>query len=54
MYLEMASEEDKKMVDGWKADADGILIFVRHSIFQHSSHRFTFRRPVYSLLLSRR
>ena len=33
MYLEMASEEDKKMVDGWKADADGILIFVRHSIF---------------------
>ncbi|KAH9057254.1 hypothetical protein EDB87DRAFT_1833270 [Lactarius vividus] len=27
MYLEMASEEDKKMADGWKADADGILIF---------------------------
>ena len=30
MYMEMASEEDKKMVEGWKADADGILIFVRH------------------------
>jgi hypothetical protein len=29
MYLEMAGEEDKKMVEGWKADADGILIFVR-------------------------
>ncbi len=29
MYLEMATEEDKKMVEGWKADADGILIFVR-------------------------
>ncbi len=28
MYLEMAGEEDKKMVEGWKADADGILIFV--------------------------
>ena len=28
MYLEMATEEDKKMVEGWKADADGILIFV--------------------------
>lgn len=28
MYLEMAGEEDKKMVEDWKADADGILIFV--------------------------
>ncbi|KAN0140454.1 hypothetical protein V8E53_001663 [Lactarius tabidus] len=27
MYLEMATEEDKKMVENWKADADGILIF---------------------------
>jgi hypothetical protein len=24
----MATEEDKKMVENWKADADGILIFV--------------------------
>ena len=29
MYLEMATEEDKKMAEDWKADADGILIFVR-------------------------
>ena len=29
MYLEMATEEDKKMVESWKADANGILIFVR-------------------------
>ena len=28
MYLEMATEDDKKMVEDWKADADGILIFV--------------------------
>ena len=28
MYLEMASEEDKKNAENWKADADGILIFV--------------------------
>lgn len=28
MYLERAEEEDKKMVENWKADADGILIFV--------------------------
>jgi hypothetical protein len=27
----MATEEDKKMVENWKADADGILIFVRLS-----------------------
>ncbi|KAH9055305.1 hypothetical protein EDB87DRAFT_1567514, partial [Lactarius vividus] len=27
MYLEMATEEDKKMAEAWKADADGILIF---------------------------
>ena len=31
MYLEMATEEDKMMVKNWKADADGILIFVRLS-----------------------
>ena len=29
-YLEMAKEEDERMTDNWKADADGILIFVRH------------------------
>ena len=29
MYMEMAEEEDKKMAESWKADADGILIFVR-------------------------
>ena len=34
MYLEMATEEDMKMVESWKADADGILIFVRlHDLF---------------------
>ncbi|KAH9031393.1 hypothetical protein EDB83DRAFT_1843095 [Lactarius deliciosus] len=26
MYLEMATEEDKKTAEGWKVDADGILI----------------------------
>ena len=29
-YMEMATEEDKTMAENWKADADGILIFVRH------------------------
>ncbi|KAH9057218.1 hypothetical protein EDB87DRAFT_1121937 [Lactarius vividus] len=27
MYLETAAEEDNKMAEGWKADADGILLF---------------------------
>jgi len=32
MYLKLAGEEDKKMTENWKGDADGILIFVsRHS-----------------------
>ena len=29
MYLEMAEEEDKKLAESWKADAEGILVFVR-------------------------
>ena len=29
MYMEMATEEDKMIAENWKADADGILIFVR-------------------------
>ena len=29
MYMDIATEEDKKMAENWKADADGILIFVR-------------------------
>jgi hypothetical protein len=28
MYLERAEDQDKKMTDRWKADADGILVFV--------------------------
>ena len=31
MYLQLAGEEDKKMTENWKGDAEGILIFVsRH------------------------
>lgn len=28
MYLERADAEDERMVDSWKADIDGILVFV--------------------------
>ena len=42
MYLEMATEEDKKIVENWKADADGILIFVRlsYTLVLHSTQSF--------------
>ena len=56
MYMEMATEEDKKMVEGWKADADGILIFVRLYLpmpLYGLLHRVIFHRPVYSLPLLR-
>ena len=51
-YLEMAAEEDKKMAESWKADADGILIFVRLS-FICASTELNRHRLVYSLLLLR-
>ncbi len=63
MYLEMATEEDKEMAETWKADAEGILIFVCLCVslhlmscasYQFISHQFISPRPVYSLLLSRR
>ena len=37
MYLEMAEEEDRKMAESWKADAEGILVFVRHYLLCPSS-----------------
>jgi hypothetical protein len=42
MYMEMAEEEDKKMAKSWKADVEGILVFVRLYLLV----------PVYSLLPS--
>jgi hypothetical protein len=29
MYLDRAIAEDKKMVECWKGDAEGMLVFVR-------------------------
>lgn len=28
MYIDRASEEDKNMVESWKGDAEGMLVFV--------------------------
>jgi len=52
MYLDMATEEDKKMVESWKADADGIIIFVCFYSLISCLIGLTNHRPVYSLLLS--
>ena len=30
MYLNLAEEEDQKMVESWKGDAEGMLVFVGH------------------------
>ena len=54
MYLEMATEEDKKMAENWKADADGILIFVRPYGLIRCFTRLSAHRLVCSLLPSRR
>jgi hypothetical protein len=37
MYLETAGEEDKKVTDSWKADADGILVFVSRVTLFHDA-----------------
>jgi hypothetical protein len=54
MYLEMAEEEDKKMAESWKADAESILVFVRIYLYPRALHGFIIRRLVYSPLLSPR
>ena len=35
MYLERAIAEDKKMVESWKGDAEGMLVFVRLHTMLH-------------------
>ncbi|KAI0246124.1 hypothetical protein BJV78DRAFT_1135861 [Lactifluus subvellereus] len=43
MYLERADEEDKKMVESWKGDADGILVFVGPRPTSNTSHVWTLK-----------
>jgi hypothetical protein len=33
MYLDLADEEDTKMAEGWKAEAESIIIFVSLFIY---------------------
>lgn len=55
MYSKVADEEDKEMVERWKQDADGIILFVSYRvrilIFMHNLEN---HRLVYSLLPSLR
>ena len=56
MYMEMAEEEDKKMAESWKADAEGILVFVRLHLLvpcfrpTHESQTGLFSAAVASLI----
>ena len=56
MYLEMTEEEDKKMAESWKADAEGILVFVRLHLLvpyfrlTHESQTGLFSAAVASLI----
>lgn len=52
MYVELAKAEDEKMVDQWKGDADGILIFVSAKLRLLFPQCLRKHRLVYSLLLS--
>ena len=52
MYLEMAEEEDKKMTESWKADAEGVLVFVRLCFLVLYFKLTPIGRLVYSPLLS--
>ena len=54
MYMEMAEEEDKKMAESWKADAEGILVFVRLYILVPCFAPTMGHRLVYSLQPSHR
>ena len=40
MYLSRAENYDKERAENWKADADGILIFVRPPVFVLSHAHF--------------
>ena len=55
IYSKAADEEDKKMVERWKQDADGIILFVSYRVriltFMHNLEHY---RLVYSLLQSLR
>src|SRR6266705_6375866 len=37
MYLDRVIEEDRRMVESWKGDADGMLVFVGLQTTSHTS-----------------
>ena len=37
MYLDRVIEEDRRMVESWKSNTDGILVFVRLQVTSYTS-----------------
>ena len=37
MYLDKVIKEDRRMVESWKGDAEGMLVFVSHHTTSHTS-----------------
>lgn len=51
MYVEMATEEDRKIFENWRAEAKGIFLFVRHYLLLVlPTLQLIGHRRVYSLL----
>ena len=46
MYINRAGYQDKKMTDRWKANADGIFVFVSGHISYPFSPQLEIERPV--------
>jgi hypothetical protein len=50
MYIDRVIEEDKKMVESWKEDADGILVFVSFQTATSGTSAFNLEVIDWSLL----
>ena len=49
MYIDRATEEDSKMVESWKGDADGILLFVSFQTTISDTSAFNLLHSTYKL-----
>ena len=50
MYIDRVIEEDNKMVESWKGDADGMLVFVSFQITTSGTSAFDLQIIDWSLL----
>ena len=49
MYLDRVTQKDSKMVESWKGDADGILLFVSFQATISDTSVFNLLRSTYKL-----